>query len=193
MYIFATFSLTYGGAQAAISKSSILDAIVTAAVIELATIPLFGALSDRFGRCPAYMFGAALLMVWPIAFFAFFDTRLDPLVWFGIIIGISVGHAATWAPQASIFAELFDARVRCSGMSITFNLSSILAGVTPLVAAWLLALAGGHWWPIAVYLGVIGAISVTCTYLLRETTRSSVALRPAEPLPALDQAAPRTS
>jgi len=50
------------------------------------------------------------------------------LVWCAIVLGLTVGHAAMYGPQASFFSELFGTRVRYTGASLGYQLASVLAG-----------------------------------------------------------------
>jgi MFS transporter, MHS family, shikimate and dehydroshikimate transport protein len=60
-YIIQTFTLTYVATQLGMSDNVALTGVLIAAAIGIFTIPLFGALSDRVGRRPVYMFGSAFL------------------------------------------------------------------------------------------------------------------------------------
>ena len=45
-----------------------LGAVLIGAAVHLITIPIWGALSDRFGRRPIYLLGAVGVGVWAFAF-----------------------------------------------------------------------------------------------------------------------------
>ena len=67
-YIYATFVLAYATQSLGMNRQDILNGVLIAAAIETFTIPAFGALSDRVGRRPVYIFGAVFsaLMSFPL-------------------------------------------------------------------------------------------------------------------------------
>jgi MFS family permease len=68
-YIIQTFTLTYVATQLGMSDNVALTGVLIASAIGIFTIPLFGALSDRVGRRPVYMFGSAFLALFSFPFF----------------------------------------------------------------------------------------------------------------------------
>ncbi|WP_394823935.1 MFS transporter [Pendulispora albinea] len=169
-YIYTTFVLAYATEHVKLDRQTVLTGVLLASALDLAAIPLFGMLSDRFGRRPVYMFGAAFSFLFACPFFFLVDTARPELLWCAIVLGVSVGHAAMYGPQASFFSELFGARVRYSGASLGYQLASVLAGgLSPMIAASLLRAAGGAWWGVAVYMMILAAITVVAVYLASET------------------------
>src|ERR671916_1089388 len=75
-YIIQTFTLTYVATQLGMSDNVALRGVLIASAIGIFTIPLFGALSDRVGRRPVYMFGSAFLALFSFPFFWLLDTRV---------------------------------------------------------------------------------------------------------------------
>ena len=181
-YVWSVFSLTYATEQLGIPRSTALTGVVLGALISIATIPAFGLLSDRIGRRPVYMFGAAFSGALAFPFFWLFDTETPVLIWLALILGIAVGIAAMFGPQAAYFTELFGTRVRYSGFAFGRELSSVLAGgLSPLIAVALLAAAGGDPWPVAVYVIFMSVISFVAVFLGPETKDVDLgALRPEE-------------
>jgi MHS family shikimate/dehydroshikimate transporter-like MFS transporter len=169
-YIFTVFSLTYITRQLGLPQSVALTGVLIAAVIELVTIPFFGALSDRIGRRTVYMFGAVFLTLFSYPFFLLLDTAVPWLVVSSIVIGVSIGHAATYGSQAALFAELFDTRVRYTGASLTYQTSGIIGGgPAPFIALFLLGVGEGSPLWVIVYMIGVGLLGVVCTYFLEET------------------------
>lgn len=81
-----------------------------------------------------------------------------------------------FGPQAAIFSELFDAKVRYSGASLSYQLASTLAGgLTPLIATILLARFNGASWPIALYLIGLAMVTLIGASLPSETRPARIA------------------
>jgi hypothetical protein len=109
-------------------------------------------------------------------FFWLLDTRQPVLIWLAVVLGLNLGHGAMYGPQASFFSELFGTRLRYTGASLGYQLSSVLAGgLSPLIATALLAWAGGSPWPIAVYLVGMALITLVSVYYATETLHTDLA------------------
>jgi MFS family permease len=157
-YVITAFILVYATTSAGLSKQTALNAVLIASAVHFAVIPLWGALSDRVGRRPVYLLGAAGIGLWMFPFFSLIDTGS-----FGnLILAVTVGlvlHGAMYAPQAAFFSEMFATRMRYSGASIGAQFASVAAGApAPLIATALLADYDSST-PISLY--VIGAVVLT--------------------------------
>ena len=183
--IFAVFALTYATTQLELTRSTVLYGVLIGAAVECLTLPVFGALADRFGRRPVYMGGAAFCALFAFPFFWLLETRNTGLIWLALALGFAIGHGAMWGPQASFFSEAFGTRVRYSGTSFVYQFSGIAASaVTPLIAVALLGWAGGSPWLVVVFVIVYAAISFISTYLARETYRDEISEVQADRQPA---------
>jgi metabolite-proton symporter len=168
-YFFTVFALSYGKEQLRLSETMLIGGVVLAAIVHLAAIPFFGALSDRVGRRPVYLGGALFLACFAFPFFWLMETRETAWVWLAITVGM-VGHAAMYGPQAAFLSELFGTRVRYTGASLGYQLSSPLSGgVAPLIATALLARFDGNPWPVGVYLVAMALVTVVSVLLVAET------------------------
>ncbi|MBA2617845.1 MAG: MHS family MFS transporter, partial [Rubrobacter sp.] len=103
-YVFSVFVLAYAVDALELSRSTILIATMVAAAVELFAIPFFGALSDRLGRRPVYLFGAVFSLVFAFPFFWLVNTASIVLITAAVVLSLAVGHAAMYGPQAAFFS-----------------------------------------------------------------------------------------
>ncbi|HEX6954651.1 MAG TPA: MFS transporter [Agromyces sp.] len=167
-YVVVTFSIVYLTQVVQEGTSNTLLLLVGAHVVHFIAIPLWGRLTDRVGRRPVYAFGAVAGATW--AFFAFpmMDTGEPVVIWLAIALGL-VFHAAMYASQPAIMAEMFPTRMRYSGVSLGYQVTSIFAGsLAPIIATSLLAQYGSSV-PVAVYVAVACAITLVAVWAARET------------------------
>jgi MFS transporter, MHS family, shikimate and dehydroshikimate transport protein len=181
-YVFTVFVLAYGEETLNLGKTTMLTGVAIAAAIGLLTVPLWGALSDRVGRKRLYMAGAVFSLLFAFPFFQLVETKEPVLIWLAIVLGVNVGHDLMYGPQAAYYSELFGTRVRYSGASLGYQLASVLSGgFAPLIATALLAANHGDPTLVAVYMAVMGVITVVATALAPETYRDDLeAPRPEE-------------
>jgi len=174
-YIFTVFVLAYAEDTLKLGKSTMLTGVGIAAAVGLVTVPLWGSLSDRFGRKKLYMAGAVFSTLFAFPFFTMVDTKQTVLVWLAMVLGVNVGHDLMYGPQAAFYSEMFGTRVRYSGASLGYQLASVLSGgFAPLIAAALLAANHDDPTLVAIYMVVMGVITIVATAFARETYRDSL-------------------
>lgn len=170
IYVITIFGLSYAVDTLGLPRSLVLWAIAFGAVVELVTIPLFGALSDRWGRRPVYMLGciSAIALAFPI--FWGIQTREPTIVIFSFVVGMSVGHGIMYGVQASFLSEMFPSNLRYSGSSLGYQMAApIGGGIVPVVAAALVGYSGGATWTVSLLMIGIAALTMWAIYYARET------------------------
>jgi MFS transporter, MHS family, shikimate and dehydroshikimate transport protein len=166
-YIYTVFVLVYGTQKVGIARETVLNGILIAAACALVAIPLCGALSDRLGRRPVYLFGACVTGLFAYPLFWLLDTGSTPLVWLALVVALVFGHAPMYGPQAAFLSELFGTRVRYSGASLGSQLSSVVAGgLSPFIATALLPYGRGA---LASYIIAMALVTIIAVLIASET------------------------
>jgi len=167
-YILTVFSLTYLVDVSKESRSLALNALLVGAAVQFLAIPLLALLSDKIGRRPVYAFGAFGLALWSFVMFGLLGSGDNASIILALVVGL-VLHGSMYGPQAAFITELFPTRIRYSGVSIAYQLTSIVAGsLAPIIALWLYKQYGSAT-PVAVYVGTACLISGISALLARET------------------------
>ncbi|MFG1680077.1 MFS transporter [Nonomuraea sp. NPDC049269] len=179
--VLITFVIAYA-TGAGYQRSTTLNALMIASVGSMLCLPLFAALSDRYGRRPIYITGAILLALTSFLLFQLINTGSVPLLVLGYVLALAV-HAVMYGPMGAFMAELFGTKTRYTGASLGYQLASVLGGgLAPLIATSLLAAGGGA--PHTIYVSVFMAgsclITAVAAYLAHETNKVSLADHPAD-------------
>ncbi|MFM0392215.1 MFS transporter [Paraburkholderia phytofirmans] len=164
--IFAVFSIGYLTQHVSMSRTDALLGVMIAAIVMCFFIPVFGSMSDKLGRARVYFWGSLICGV--SVFPAFWLIEMQPantlLIWAAIVVPFGIFYAMVYGPEAALFAELFDAEVRYTGISFVYQFSGIFAsGLTPIIATILMRLNGGKPWTVCAYVlfsALISALSV---------------------------------
>jgi MFS family permease len=172
-YVYTVFVLTYGTTVLGSSRDLLLSALIFAAAISFFTVPIAGYLSDRIGHKQMYLIGSVATGVFGFIYFSLLNTRIPSWIFIAIVLSLVPQHLM-YGPQAALIAECFTPRLRYSGASIGYQLSSVIAGgPAPLIAAALLA-AFGSGYVIAVYILFCATVSVVATLLLPDYTNCDI-------------------
>jgi MHS family shikimate/dehydroshikimate transporter-like MFS transporter len=165
------FSINYVTVQLGLPRSTVLNGVLLAAVVELFTIPAFGWLSDLYGRKPLFIVGCLFSIAFAFPMFWLFQTRNPIVIAVTIAVAVSFGQGIMFGPEAAWVAELFPVRLRYSGASLGFQLGAALSGgLTPILASALLLWTHATW-SISVYLIAMAIVTLGATMAARETAR----------------------
>ncbi len=169
-YISIAGLLDYATRALGVDRGPLLLVVLASSALMVGVIFLSGWLSDKIGRRPLILVGAALIALWAFPFFWLVNTASLPLIALALTVG-SLGSTLLYGPMAAYLGELFKPRVRYSGMSLAYQLAAILvSGGTPFIMAALLAATGSTTW-VSVYILAMGLVSVVSVWLLPETYR----------------------
>ena len=167
---YAVLAVTYTTQYVHVARSVVLNGIVVGAAFGVVLTPFYGHLSDRFGRKAVYRGGVIAIALFTFPSFALMRTGSTVLIWLSIVLGLGIIYSAIYAPLAAFWAELFETRVRYSGVGTVYQFSGIYAsGLTPLIGAALIEFTGGQPWAFAAYMVVVAIFSLAVVSFMPET------------------------
>jgi MFS family permease len=172
-YMILTYAVSYGINHAHVSSGAMLLGVMSGNLFMMPALAWFAVLSDRYGRIGIYMLGAAATGLVSFALFPVIETQSAVAI-AAVMIAAMVSAAMMYGPQAALFAELFDQRIRYSGASLGYQIGSILGGgLAPLVATALYSQFASTT-VIAAYMAVMCAVSLASIAALGRRQRASI-------------------
>jgi len=167
--IFGVFVLSYAVNTIHLPRSSMLMLLVCTNLVALAAIPLWATLSDRIGRRPVFLTGAlgSAVLIWP-TLWAISQGDLTLIFVFGLLLS-GVVYSAANGIWPSLYGEMFDTRVRLSGMAIGTQIGFALGGFAPTISAAILGEGPNGWMPVAAFVSAACVVSAISAFSARET------------------------
>lgn len=169
-YTTFVYSATWLQQEAGVTAGRALEINTVAMGLLLVISPLGGSLSDRVGRRAVMVWGAGALMLlaWPLMGLMLRGSAGSILAG-QLGLAVLVGGVGSVLPAA--MAELAPWRVRCTVLSVGYNIAlALVGGTTPMVAAWLVERTGVKLAPAA-YLAAASVITFTAALLLPRVAR----------------------
>lgn len=152
-----------------------VTAVMIGSAIGLASGPLWGWASDRWGRRPisfAAIVGIAIF-IWP--FFWYLDNGALVLLPVVMIFAMNVLHDSIYGSQAAWFAEQFPVHLRYTGVSLGYQIGTVLSGgLTPMIAAALLNYGGNEPWLICAYITLLCGLSLFSAVAAKDPTSDAI-------------------
>lgn len=147
--------------------------------------PVMGMLSDLFGRRPFVIIGSIALLFLAIPAFMLITSDKLSLIFAGLLLLAVILNCFTGV-MASSLPAMFPTHIRYSALASAFNISTLIAGLTPTITAWLVDSSNNLLMP-AYYLMVVAIIGLITGLSMRETANKP--LRGATPAASdLDEA-----
>lgn len=170
--IFSVFTLSYAVNTMQIDRSTMLTVLVLANIVALGAIPAWAILADRIGRKPVFIFGAVgcAVLIWPYIW-AISQANLTLIFVLGILLS-GVVYSASNGVWPALYGEMFDTRVRLSGMAIGTQIGFALGGFAPTISAALLGTGPNGWIPVAAFTTITAMIAAISAATASETYRT---------------------
>ena len=168
---YATRPVEAGGLG--LERPPVLLATTLSAIGWLAFTLWGGMISDRIGRVRTFQIGYVLLGLWAIPMWFLIDTG-NIYLYFVALLVMTVGLGLSYGPQAALYAEMFPADIRYSGVSIGYAIGAILGGAFAPMIAELVFGKTGQIWTVGLYIVVVCIISLVAVSLVK--TKNDVPL-----------------
>lgn len=174
-YIFSTFIVSYATSTLGFSRSAVLGSVMVSTVITTILIPIMGSLSDRVGRKKMYIAGTLAMMAFAFPYFWMIHQGSVLMLVLATIIGLGIIWAPITAVLGTMFSEIFDAKVRYTGVSLGYQIGAAVAGGTaPLVATALLASFDNSYVPVALYIMFTAVVSLIAIWAVKSRVEPTV-------------------
>ena len=173
MYVLITFSQSYTQQTTDLHKGVVLNGILAGSGAAVIAMLFFARLSDRVGRLPVMASGAGFMALYAYPLFWMIDSGNTTAVIIAIILGFT-GSAALFGPMGAFLVELFKTNVGYSGVSLGYQIGTMLGGgLAPLIATALASAAGGLSWPVSGYLVCASLVSLASLFGLTGRTTTT--------------------
>ncbi|PJK17065.1 MFS transporter [Chryseomicrobium excrementi] len=167
-YIFSTFIVSYATTNLGFSRSATLGAVMIATIVTTILIPIMGSLSDRIGRKKMYIAGTVAMMAFAFPYFWLIHQGSVLLLVVATVIGLGIIWSPITAVLGTMFSEIFDAKVRYTGVTLGYQVGAAVAGGTaPLVATALLSAFENSYVPVALYIMFTAAVSLLAIWAVK--------------------------
>ncbi|MFF3285856.1 MFS transporter [Streptomyces sp. NPDC003023] len=157
-YMLTTFMISYGTDTLGLPRSLMVNGTLVAAVVEIAVIIVVGRMADRLGPGRVTLWGGLASAAFAFPLFWLVETENPVVVVLAMAAGVAVLSVA-YAVSGALLAELFPARLRYTGVALSYNLAGALTGFLPFLATALLVAGGGASWPAALLLMVLSLVT----------------------------------
>jgi MHS family shikimate/dehydroshikimate transporter-like MFS transporter len=174
-YILIVYGANYSQRVLGLPANWNFIAGLVAAVANIVALLIMARLSDRIGRRPIYMFGLLMYAILPFAFFWLLEMKTLAAVVLANTLVWMLAQAGTTAVQSSFLAELFPTEMRYSGISISYQLSTVVIGIpVSFLPVWVMSQFGSIY-AVAASAAIGGILGLIALALLPETYRKPMA------------------
>lgn len=173
-YIFSTFVVSYATSNLGCSRTATLTAVMIATIITTILIPFMGMLSDKIGRKKLFIGGTIGMALFAFPYFWLLQQKSVLLLIVATVIGLGVIWAPITAVLGTMFSEIFDARIRYTGITLGYQIGAALAGGTaPLVATALLDKFNNSYVPVAIYI-IFASVSLAAIWAVKDRSNQKL-------------------
>ncbi len=164
------FVLGYATRTLRLPQTAVMTWVITAAVVWIVSTWFGAVLSDRIGRIKVYVIGYILAIIWVFPMFVLIQQGTLASVAIALV-GVAIPQGLTYGPQSALFAEMFPARIRLSGVSLAYAVGAILGGAFAPTIAEYLSQRTGTVVSVAFYLAATSLISLLTVLTIKDRSK----------------------
>lgn len=158
-YLVIAFFISYGVKNLGMSRGQAMTAAIIGGLGWLIFTMIGGWMSDKVGRVRTFQLGYGFMILWAVPMWFLIDSGSFPLFALAILI-LTMALGPSYGPQSAMYAEMFPASVRFSGISIGYAIGAILGGAfAPMIAEMILKETGQSWM-IGLYISALALVSL---------------------------------
>lgn len=164
-YLVIAFFISYGVKNLGMTRGQAMTAAIIGGLGWLIFTMVGGWMSDKFGRVRTFQLGYGFMLLWAVPMWFMIDSGSIALFTLAIFI-LTIGLGPSYGPQSAMYAEMFPASVRFSGISIGYAIGAILGGAfAPMIAEMILRETGQSWM-IGLYIAGVTLVSLIAVSLV---------------------------
>lgn len=166
--IVTVFAFSYAVNVVGVERTTMLLITLGVTLVGTITIPFWGVLADRIGRKPVFIGGLLLAIVFAFPFMHFIAQGDVPMIFLFELLLMTSLYAGQ-ALQLPIYTEMFETKVRFSGVAVGTQLGYLLAGFAPTISFAILQPGDWGWWPVAAFSAACCAVAAIAALTTKET------------------------
>ncbi|MDI2028187.1 MFS transporter [Saccharopolyspora sp. TS4A08] len=164
-----TYMVSFITVTLAMSASVGTSVVIVSSLVAFLTVPLVGALGDKFGRRRMYQVMSIISLVLIVPTVMAIAGAQVPQLFLGYIVMHNVSVMALASLENLTLPEIFGSRHRYAATGVIREIAAMVAtGIGPVVVAAWVAAASGSWVPIAIMLAAFTICPLIGTFLMPE-------------------------
>ena len=164
------FILGYATKTLKLPQTQVMIWVAVGASVWFVSTWIAANLSDRIGRVRTYTIGYVFAVLWILPMFLLLNGGNLLTVAIALIV-TGIPQGITYGPQSALYAEMFPAAIRLSGVSLAYAIGAILGGAfSPTIAEWLTTQFGSVVW-VSAYLIVWALISLVTVNTIKDRSQ----------------------
>jgi len=154
-----TYTMNYGAEVLGFPYMQLLTAATIGALLQLVTVPLFGALAARTSSALVVGIGATGTALIALPMYALLGSATFSVLVAMMVIG-GILPTMSWAALGGLMSDLFPGRFRTSALSFAYAVAATVSGFVPLLTGVLGTATGQAWWHPAAVLITLSLITL---------------------------------